>query len=391
MFGRYLDRVRPGLRLAARWAVYGLLVHVALVGVFLMKYDGNPQWFVHFGKEGSVLPVARQVFGNDLLIPHIDGHDGQAYWLIARDPLLLDGKTVVGPHLDRPGYRAQRILYPALAAPWRLAGEDALVWGLLVTNLAAVFAGGIAAGLLALDLRAPPRASLAFALSPGVFVATIMDGSDAIALAAFLAVVLGVVRRRPGWALVGAVAAVLAKEPMLAGIAGIAFVCRTIPVRWRVALVAVPTGAAVAWGLYARWRLGWPPSGVQEFAFPFYGYVDAYRRGWRPVGNWADAVIAVALIPLALIVVRRWVQRGGILLSAAVPFVAMIPLFSGQVLDLAVNTMRAAGPPITLLWLDAYVPVRSAIASIDRPPLGDLRAIRRWGSRSRPSPAARRG
>jgi hypothetical protein len=378
-------------RVVWRWAAYGLAVHVVLVALFLAKYDGNAQWFVHFGREGSVMPVARQVFGDDLLVPHQDGHDGQAYWLLARDPLLLDGRGVVAPHLDRPGYRAQRILYPALAAPWRVAGEDALVWGLLVTTLAAVLLGGVAAALLALDLRAPPRASLAFALCPGVFVATIMDGSDAVALAAFLAALLAVIRRRPGWAVAAGAAAVLAKEPMLAGLVGVAFVGRTLALRWRVALVAVPAVTALAWAVYARWRLGWPPSGVQEFAFPLYGYVDAYRRGWKPVGNWADAFVAVLLVPLLVVVARRWMRRGGVLLSAAVPFVAMIPFFSAQVLDLAVNTMRAAGPAITLLWLDAYVPASTAIASTGRPPLGDLRAIRRWLRRSQPSPVAPRG
>jgi hypothetical protein len=380
--------VRTALRLAAA----GLAVHVALVLVLLAGADWRPEWFVHLGSERIPVHLARSVLGNDVLVPHLDGHDGRFFWVLARDPLLLDGTTVVAPNLDRPAYRAQRILYPAVAAPWRVFGERALLWGLLVTNLAVVFAGGVVATLLARALRAPPRAALAFALSPGVLVATIMDGSDALALAGLLAVLLALVRGRTRWAIVAGVVAVLAKEPMLAGIVGAAVAVRTIPRRERVAVVAVPAMAAVAWGVYARWRLGWPPSGVEEFAAPLWGYVDAYRRGWSAEHNWGDAAIAVALLPLAIVILRRWWRRGGILLWTAMPFVAMIPLFSAQVLDLAVNTMRAAGPPITLLWLDAYAPAGPrATSSIDRPPNEVLRAIRRWGSRSRPSPAAPRG
>ena len=51
-------------------------------------------------------------------------------------------------------------------------------------------------------------------------------------------------------------------------------------VRRRWSLVVVPAVAALGWALYARWRLGWPPSQMEELSpAPLWGYVDAYQRG----------------------------------------------------------------------------------------------------------------
>lgn len=343
-------------RTALRYAAVGLVVHLALVAVFLLKYDRNPEYFVHFGRQGSVMPLARKLFGRELLVPHKDGHDGQTFWLLARDPLLLHGNR--DAHLyDRPGYRAQRIGYSALAAPWRLiGGEHALFWGLLLTNLAMVLLGGYVAALIAFELRAPPRAALALALNPAVITAVILDTSDTMALAFLLLALYLLLRHRTGWAVAAGTVGVLAKEPTLLGLAGVALLAPVLDRRTRVALVGIPGAAAGAWFLYAHWRLGWPSAGIQEFAAPFYGYYEAFMKGWRPIGNWADAIVAVLLIPLAWVVLARFRRRPSLLLAAAVPFAAMLPFLSGQVFDLADNSLRALGPAITLLALDFYVP-----------------------------------
>ncbi|MFN2376846.1 MAG: hypothetical protein ABR538_09935 [Candidatus Binatia bacterium] len=343
-------------RTALKWGLLGLAVHLAVVGLYLWKYDGNPQVFVHFGERSSVLGLAREVFGPDLLVPHSDGQDGQAFWVLARDPLLLDGREVIVPNIDRPAYRAQRIAYPALASPWRLGGEQALVWGLLVTNLLVVLAGGAAAALLALELGAPARASLAFSLSPGIVLTTVLDVADGLALAALLATLLALRRQRWGLAAAVATLAVLAKEATFLGLLGVAAFETSLPARARLRLLVVPAAAAISWALYARWRLGWPGADVEEFVVPFFGYLDALRRGWIPVGNWLDAVVAFGLLPLGACVLVRLRQRPSILLRAAVPFVLVVPFLSAQVLNLMFNTLRIFAPLVTLLWMDFYTP-----------------------------------
>lgn len=341
-------------RSLARWAAAGLAIHLALAGGFLVAFDGNPQWFVHFGTEHPGIQWARSILGRDLLTPHQDGHDGQAYWALARDPLLVHGRDVLARNLDRPVYRAQRIAYPAIAAAWRLGGETALLWGLLITNLLVVFAGGWLAGLLAHRLGAPLRASLGFALCPGIVVATLFDIADGLALVALLAVILAIQQQRLGWAIAAGVLGVLAKEPTLLGLVGIAALAPAIDRRTRLAIVLVPTAAMAGWGLYARWRLGWLPTGVDEFVLPFAGYVEAWRLGWSQLGNWADAAFAFALIPIAIVGTRWWIARRTLLLSAAVPFLWLVPFLSGSVLDLTLNSLRAITPAVTLLILDGY-------------------------------------
>ena len=140
------------------------------------------------------------------------GADGQYFWILARDPFLLNPQEIA-TWLDRPVYRAQRIGYPAFAAPWRLFGERSLLWGLLLGNIAVVAIGSYLTARLAICLGFPARTALAFAFNPGVIFSTMFDLCDALALAATVgALYAAVTRQRLALACFSAVAG-LTKEP----------------------------------------------------------------------------------------------------------------------------------------------------------------------------------
>ena len=339
-------------RSAARVALAGFAINLVLV-VLLLAARGDPAWFTHFGSDEPVSPHARAALGKDVVVQGPKGHDGQVFWAIAHDPLLLDG-TRVAADLDRPAYRSQRILYPALVSPWGLAGEDALLWGLIATNLVVVLIGGYWAAVFAQDVGAPVRAGLAFALNPLVLLAVALDFADALALALVVGALVAVGRSRWTVALAAGTAAVLTKETSLLALVAIAALLSQLPRVRRIALVGVPVAAMVAWGLYARWRLGWPRSDVHEFSAPLVGFVDMMRDFYPERSGVADVAVAFALIPLALWIGVRWWKRRTLALTAALPFAVLVPFLGGPVLYLPINSLRAIGPAITLLVIDLY-------------------------------------
>lgn len=323
---------------------------LAVVVVVMASTQGGPAYFIQLGEESRALDFAKEVLGEDVPTPLADGHDGESFWLLARDPTLSEGAELA-ERLDRPTYRAQRIGYPTLAAPWRLGGETALLWGLVVTNLGAVLVGTLLTGWLVRRHGGPALGGYLFAANPLVWLALLFDFSDAVALAGLVGA-LGALRAgRRGLSGALAVVAALAKESSLLGLGAAAVLSRDLAWRDRVALV-VPAGvAAAAWRLYVIAQPGFSSDAqVQEFALvPFSGFREAWRFGWSPTGEWVAAAISLALVPLAVVVILAWWRRRGSLeLSAALPYAAFVPFLSGQVLDIPVNSLRAIGPALTL-------------------------------------------
>jgi hypothetical protein len=343
---------------ALRVAIVVGIAYLALVAMFATARDG-PAWFVKFGETSTNTQYGREVLGEDLVVPFDESQDGTAFWLLARDPLLRD-TTVLEANLDRPSYRAQRILYPALAAPWKVGGETALLWGLVLTNVAAVAIGAWFTARLAQELEGRAQVGYVFALVPAVVVALVLDLAEIVALAGLVAAVFLVRRDRWPAAVVAGTVAVLAKEaawPVVAAIAlGVALgaIGRRSD-RWARAavLAAVPALVAGLWALYVRARLGAEGFGAQEFtAIPFEGYVDAWRLAWRPAGHWGDFGVAVLSVVVAFAAVVRWWRIRSLELWAALPYALLVPFFSFQVVNRNINMVRGVAPVLLFLLVD---------------------------------------
>jgi hypothetical protein len=334
-------------------ALVALGIHVLLVVLVVVARD-DPAFFVHFGSADPAADLAVDALGPDVPFAGPNGHDGQAFWAVARDPLLL-GDPPPASELDRPRYRAQRVAYPLLAAPGRLLGEGGLLWALVVVNLAVVAIGTLLSSRLSVLLGAPPWVGLAFGLNPLVLFATTLDLSDALALASLVGVALAIRRRRPGVGVAWGVLAALSREASILAAIAMAVLGRQLSTRARVAIAAGPIAAAGMWGLYVRARLPPDRAGFAEVVVvPFKGFVDAVNDFWRPRGGWEDAVVAALVVGVAVWVILRWARRRTLEMYAALPSALLVPFLGAPVVFVSFGIMKAIGPALTFAALDVY-------------------------------------
>lgn len=305
------DRFGPALVVAVILAL--------IIGPGLVVYHGNPTGFVRFG--GHWVDVTHPPAG--AVIDTKLGYDGQYFWALARDPLLLHHSTIADFH--NAGFRLQRIAYPALAAGLALGHESVLPWTLLALNVFIVLAITVAFSAYARRRGLSGWWGLAVGLLPGLQFATMGDMSDALAVAAMLGGLMAW-REQRRW-LAGALLglAALAREPMVLAVAAVGLEAaagcysqRHRPGALRRAVrnvwptVALPAGLYGAWQVYLHTR-GAPGTSAPGTAFqpPFKGLLDEVNRalahglGAAPVWDLAYLALMVAGVVVSFVLLRR--------------------------------------------------------------------------------------
>ena len=348
----------------SRWHEWLVVAVALLLGLLLFAsslfgFDGDLTAMLKFGSDDPAAALTAHVeavLDRSVATTGKQGHDGRFFFLQALDPLYLspDEHAV---YLDRPRYRAQRMLYPLVAGVGGLVSPEAVLWSMAFINVAALALGTLGTARLAQRLGGSAWLGLAFTLNPGIIFEFDISGAGIVAFACAVWGTLAIIDARTRSAIVWFVAAVLAREVMLLYLAGVCchrlFVTRRIP--W--ALGAIPALSVFAWMGYVRLRLNSTRevTEIQEFGPPFGGMLDAFDN-W--LNDPIDLAIIVGLIAMMPLLVLRAVQRPNPLAWGALGFVPLAILMTSQVWFNFFDISRAITPIMTAYVLTAFTAPR---------------------------------
>ena len=334
-------------------ALVALVLGGALVVRNLVVTDWDPTTFTAFGIDApDTLEYGERLLG-DVEARSDLGHDGKFFFVQSNDPWYL-APAEHAVYLDRPLYRAQRMLYPLLAGGLGLFSPATVVWAMVAVNVAGLAAGSYATALVSRGMGGSSWWGLAFGLNPGLLSEMLVGGAGIVGAALVFAAVAGLQRQHEGWAMAFITGAVLSREVLLISAAGAGWwLWRQGQRSQAVRFMLAPGLAVAAWAVYLRFRLGWNAGvdEVQELGWPFVGFIRAFELwGERPIGM----VAGFAVLALLVLFARRALAGGWLVGWATFGFVPLAILFTRQVWLNDYDITRAVAPVITAFLLMAF-------------------------------------
>lgn len=339
-----------------------IVIGALLVASLLAAHGWNPTALIKFSPtDGEAYAYAEGLLGDVVAAPGL-GHDGKFYFSQAMDPLYLEPATHA-VHLDRPTYRAQRMLYPTIAAMLGLAGPTLTAWALIGVNLLGLGVGTAATSLLAREMGLSSVFGAAFVFNPGVLVASMIDTAEVLATLFFVLSVLLVLRNRQLLASLALTGAVLSRETMVIAVVGLAvytlWMRRRVP--WHLALPVVIPGL---WWVYLRARLGGLTDTVQDtqaVGAPFEGFLGALGHWVNSPVDLPDLVMGVVLMAVAGLLVWRAFRSPNVLGAMVAGFSVLAVMLAEPVWMRYFDSSRALAPMITAYVLLAVPGARAPV------------------------------
>ncbi len=346
-------------------AAVGLVMTCVYVTAQLAGQGWDPTWFTAFGEEDQATRAfAEERLGEVILRPQL-GHDGRFFFVQANDPWVVSPDDHASI-LDRPLYRAQRMLYPLLAGGFGGFAPDTTTWAMIVVNVLALTAGTWAVADIARQLGGSPWWGLAFLLNVGFAAELNIGGAGILAGAQAFGGVAALLRDRMPIAVLLLTLAALSREVMLIAAAGSALWLWTKHRRRAAVLTGlIPLTAVVAWGFYLRSTIDLlpPPTEVQDsLGLPFVGLARAFQA-WA--SSPLDLAVGVMVILILIVFTRRAMIDRGVVGLAFLGFVPLTFLLSEPVWHSYFDISRAIAPVITAFVLLAFVATKTPAVEED--------------------------
>jgi hypothetical protein len=334
--------------------ILSLVLTAAFVGRNVAAADGDPSIFLAVGEdEGLTRSYVESLLGDDIALRSGKGHDGKYYFALANDPLLLDPDRHAFM-LDRPTYRAQRMLFPLIAGLGGSLPPWLIVWGMLALSVVAIAVGTYGTALVAQGMGGSALWGLAFGLNLGIVSELTVGGAGHLGAALLMLSIAALQRRLPGWSVAFLTGAVLTREVLLVSALGMGiWLWHRSERLGAVRQVLIPGTIALTWAIYVRLRVGGMigVSEVEEIGLPFSGLLGAARLWPTSPLNMVAGLVMVAILCLLAVRVarRRWLVG-----YAAVGFVPLAALLTRQVWFSYFDISRALAPVITAYLLVAF-------------------------------------
>jgi hypothetical protein len=330
--------------------VIGSLAAALFAVRLLAEFDWNPSTTIKFGEVFTEQNEYAEALLGEIVIAPQAGHDGKFFFSQAMDPFYLEPETHA-IYLDRPAYRAQRMLYPTLASLGGLLSPVATAWGLVMVNILAMGVGTAYTSLVAQRMGLSTWYGLAFTLNPGIFIVMAIDGSGIVAGAGLMAGVYYTMRRDLVPAVIALSAAALSRETMLIAAAGLAWylVKKTGRVPW---VYSAPFVAVALWWMYVHTKLQEGASqDLQAVGLPFVGFAEAMGRWLSEPDSLVSMGTGILLILVSLSLLIRSIRTPTELGWATAGFALLGLLLSEPVWHEYFDSARALAPVVTAYLL----------------------------------------
>ena len=344
-----MNKPRLARRTIAGWALLGVVIGVLVQVDQLQDLDWDFAATLRLGDESAARSLIVTELGSVPVTRGV-GHDGQYFYLVARDPWAVKG---YGDLTNDGGYRFRRPLSGWLAGgfglfPPRVTLVGLTVWAILGLALATAATADVLTNL------GGRMWGLAGALANlGLWVSVQLVTADALATGlAMLAVSLSL-RKRHGWAAIALAGAALAKEVFFLFAVGLAVSEWLGRNRRAAALYLIaPVVPLVAWFVWVDIQVGGVLSTHANFGLPFAGLTQSFGA-WATPSSVAQACFALASLVIGAF--GAFLSRERVLVWLTTPWLVVAFLSSAAVWGAGNNAVRAFAPIWLLGWVGIAV------------------------------------